>query len=161
MRKYFIVLNVILFFTLFNCQRSTPVFQKNILFKNSNWLRFKPVIISFPVKDTISDFCIRIRMNYTDQFTQQTLLTYVVITFPDGEKRYIEIPFTLRNEKNMLIGKQTSYGRQTEKTAFSDIHFSSTGTCTIEIGNLSTKYDNIGISGLDVKIESLSPDKTN
>ena len=84
-------------------------------------------------------------VRHNKDYPNSNLLTYIYITYPNGEKRYLEPKFKIRDEKNNFFGKKVENFWDISIPVMTNIHLPAKGNYKIEIGNLMSKYDNPGI----------------
>jgi len=139
----FLLFGLILFFN--SCKNSSVKFEKNFTFERNNWIRFKTVNFDFDIEDTASFYDVSLTVRHNKDYPNSNLLTYIYITYPNGEKRYLESNIKIRNEKNKFIGKTIETFWEVSNPVMSNIHLLAKGNYKVEIGNLMSKYDNPGI----------------
>jgi len=84
----FLLFGLILFFN--SCKNSSVKFEKNFTFERNNWIRFKTVNFDFDIEDTASFYDVSLTVRHNKDYPNSNLLTYIYITYPNGEKRYLE-----------------------------------------------------------------------
>ena len=153
MKKVICILLFGIVFSLNSCKNSSVKFEKNFTFEKNNWVRFKTVNFNFNIEDTAVFYDFSITLRHNKDFPNSNLLTYLYITYPNGEKRYLESNINIRDEKNNFIGKNIENFWDVSNPLMSNIHLPAKGNYKVEIGNLMSKYDNPGIMqvGLIIK----------
>lgn len=153
MKKVIYFLLFGLMFSLYSCKDSPVNFEKYFDFEKNNWMRFKTVNFNFNIEDTAVLYNFTIVVRHNSNFPNSNLLTYFYITYPNGEKRYLESNFKIRDEKNVFVGKNIENFWDVSNVLMSNVHLPSKGNYNVEIGNLMSKYDNPGIMrvGLIIK----------
>lgn len=147
---YFCIMRVFIYICFVvlacSCSQNSTLFSEYKSIPDANWNRFNLISFNFEVKDTSIRYDVFVKMTVNKQCEVQTMLCYLDLISTSNQHRYIERLIQVQDTSN------SKNSAEVKSLFLSQIKLNELGSYKIELGSLSTKYDNPGISQIGIEV---------